>query len=219
MSRTHSSDRRRSSYGSALRASLAAMAIGLLAGCTYPNFPFHTDARSAPTMDPYRVDTVRINHDIAFLPGSATLDPIAQANLRSFISQIGVTSDDALTVVASGPFALARENAVANTLANMGIRSLSMAEGNVGFDQVTVSVTRTHYLATACLSGGTRHFNEGVLTPPLGCATATNLATMVEDPNDLLVGREAGPTDGVTAVRAVTRYRTGTTANLNPFGL
>ncbi len=202
---------------SALRASLVVMAFGLLGACTYPTFPFHTEARSAPTMDPYRVDTVRINHDITFLPGSATLDPIAQANLRSFISQIGITSDDALTVIASGPFALARENAVANTLANMGIRSLTMAEGNVGFDQVTVSVTRTHYLATACLRGGTRHFNEGVLTPPPGCANATNLANMVEDPNDLLVGREAGPTDGVTAVRAVTRYRTGTTANLSPF--
>lgn len=218
MSRRTPTDRRRS-LGLALRASLAVLAINLLGACTYPQFPFHTDARSTPTMDPYRVDTVRINHDIAFLPGSATLDPIAQANLRSFISQIGITSDDALTIIASGPFALARENAVAITLANLGIRSVTMAEGNVGFDQVTVSVTRTHYLATACLRGGTRHFNEGVLTPPPGCATATNLANMVEDRNDLLVGREAGNIDGVTAVRAVTRYRTGTTANLSPFSL
>ncbi len=216
MSRPHSPDRRRRA-GAVLRASLTALAVGLISACTYPYYPYHTDARSAPTMDPYRVDTVRINHDITFLPGSATLDPIAQANLRSFISQVGVTSDDALTIVASGPFALARENAVANTLANMGIRSLSMAEGNVGFDQVTVSVTRTHYLATACLRGGVRHFNEGVLTPPPGCANATNLANMVENPSDLLVGREAGPTDGVTAVRAVNRYRTGATQSLSPF--
>ena len=219
MSRKPSTGRRQGVHGPALRAALAAMAIGLLGACTYPQYPFHTDARSAPTMDPYRVDTIRINHDIVFLPGSATLDPIAQANLRSFISQIGVTSNDALTVVASGPFALARENAVANTLANMGIRSLSMAEGNVGFDQVTVSVSRTHYLATACLRGGIEHFNEGVLTPPPGCATATNLANMVENPNDLLTGRTAGPTDGVTAVRAVTRYRAGNTASLAPFSL
>lgn len=199
-----------------LRASFAALALVVTGACTYPQFPFMTDARSAPTMDPYRVDAVRINHDIVFLPGSATLDPIARANLRSFVSQVGVKSDDAITVVASGPFALARENAVALALANMGIRSLSMAEGNVGFDQVTISLTRTHYLPTACLRGGTQHFNPGVLMPPPGCATGVNLAAMVENPNDLLVGRPAGPTDGVTAVRAVNRYRTGTTRDLSP---
>ena len=212
------SDRRCGKGPAILRASLVALAISLLGACTYPQFPYSTDSRSAPTMDPYRVDTVRINHDITFLPGSATLDPIAQANLRSFISQVRVQGDDAITIVASGPFALARENAVANALTDMGIRSLTMAEGNVGFDQVTVSLARTHYLATACLRGGTRHFNPGVLMPPPGCAVATNLAAMVEDPQDLLVGRPAGPIDGVTAVRAVTRYRTGTTAALSPFG-
>lgn len=213
------SDRRLGRGRSFLRMSLAALALSLLGACTYPEFPFMTSARSTPTMDPYRVDTVRFNHDIVFLPGSATLDPIARANLQSFVSQVGVRSDDAITVVASGPFALARENAVANALGDLGILSLSMADGNVGFDQVTVSLTRTHYLATACLRGGIPHFNPGVLLPPPGCANATNLAAMVENPNDLLVGREAGPTDGVTAVRAVTRYRSGNVAALTPFGL
>lgn len=208
------SDRRHGKGRLLMRASVAMLAMGLLGACTYPQYPFLTDARSAPTMDPYRVDTVRINHDIVFLPGSATLDPIAHANLRSFVSQAGVRSDDAITVVASGPFALARENSVANALANMGIRSLTMAEGNVGFDQVTVSLTRTHYLATACMGGGLEHFNPGVLMRPLGCTVATNMAYMVEDRNDLLQGRPAGPTDGVTAVRAVNRYRTGTTVDL-----
>ncbi len=218
MSCQPSSDRRCGKGRAVIRASLVALAISMLGACTYPQFPFSTDARSAPTMDPYRVDTVRINHDITFLPGSATLDPIAQANLRSFISQVRVQSDDAITIVASGPFALARENAVANALTDMGIRSLTMAEGNVGFDQVTVSLARTHYLATACLRGGTPHFNPGVLMPPPGCSVATNLAAMIEDPQDLLVGRTAGPIDGVTAVRAVTRYRSGTTTALSPFG-
>ncbi len=208
------SDRRCGKGRLLLRASIAVLAMSLLGACTYPQFPFKTHARSGPTMDPYRVDTVRINHDIVFLPGSATLDPIAHANLRSFVSQASVRTDDAVTVVASGPFALARENSVANALAGMGIRSLTMAEGNVGFDQVTVSLTRTHYLATACMRGGTDHFNPGVLMPPIGCSVATNMANMVEDRNDLLAGRPAGPTDGVTAVRAVNRYRTGTTVDL-----
>lgn len=213
------SDRRRGKGRLLLRALGAVLAMGLLGACTYPQFPFMTRAQSAPSMDPYRVDTVRINHDIVFLPGSATLDPIARANLRSFVSQVGVRSDDAITVVASGPFALSRENAVAGALADMGIQSLTMADGNVGFDQVTVSLNRTHYLATACMRGGNEHFNPGVLMPPIGCSVATNLASMVEDRNDLLLGRQTGPTDGVTAVRAVNRYRTGSTTALSPFGL
>ncbi len=214
-----SSYRRQGMGRSTLRASVVGLALALLSACTYPQFPHVTDARSAPTMDPYRVDTVRINHDIVFLPGSGTLDPIGHANLRSFVSQVGVQPSDAITIIASGPFALVRENAVAGALANMGIESLTLSDGNVGFDQVTVSLKRTHYLATACLRGGVPHFNLGVLMPPPGCAVATNLAAMIENPNDLLVGREAGPVDGVTAVRAVNRYRTGTVTGLNPFGI
>lgn len=202
-----------------LRGPVLVIALAVLGACTYPQFPYMTDARSTPTMDPYRVDTVRINHDIVFLPGSATLDPIGHANLRSFVSQVGVQSDDAITIVASGPFALVRENAVAAALANMGIESLTMVDGNVGFDQVTVSLARTHYLATACLRGGVPHFNPGVLMPPPGCSVATNLAAMMEQPSDLLVGRPAGPIDGVTAVRAVTRYRTGNVAAINLQGV
>ena len=38
-------------------------------------------------------------------------------------------------------------------------------------------------------------------TMPLGCANARNLNLMVEDPRDLLVGRETGPTDAAARSR------------------
>jgi len=42
--------------------------------------------------------------------------------------------------------------------------------------------------------------------PQYGCATARNLANMVEDPNDLVEGRDLANMRGVTAVGAVRRY-------------
>ena len=42
-----------------------------------------------------------------------------------------------------------------------------------------------------------------------GCASAHNLALMVADPEDLVRGREAGPSDGVRAASTVRKYRSG----------
>lgn len=43
----------------------------------------------------------------------------------------------------------------------------------------------------------------------LGCSTARNLAAMVAQPRDLLVGRDPGPEDGQRGAAATRRYRLG----------
>lgn len=43
----------------------------------------------------------------------------------------------------------------------------------------------------------------------LGCSSARNLATMVAQPRDLLVGRDPGPEDGQRGAAATRRYRLG----------
>src|ERR1700722_6115933 len=50
--------------------------------------------------------------------------------------------------------------------------------------------------------------------PQLGCATARNLAMMVEQPQDLVKGRDLGGSSGVTAVGSVLRYNYGQTRGL-----
>ncbi len=50
--------------------------------------------------------------------------------------------------------------------------------------------------------------------PQLGCATARNLATMVENPSDLVEGRQMGATNGVVAAGAVHNYVAGKTKAL-----
>jgi len=50
--------------------------------------------------------------------------------------------------------------------------------------------------------------------PQLGCATARNLALMVERPDDLVHGRELGPERGVHAVGTIRRYDNDQTRGL-----
>ncbi len=42
--------------------------------------------------------------------------------------------------------------------------------------------------------------------PQFGCAHARNLALMIENPSDLIKGRELGPSNGVTATGSMLRY-------------
>ncbi len=50
--------------------------------------------------------------------------------------------------------------------------------------------------------------------PQLGCATARNLAMMVDQPEDLVHGRTLGLASGVTAVGSVLRYNNDQTRGL-----
>jgi hypothetical protein len=42
--------------------------------------------------------------------------------------------------------------------------------------------------------------------PQFGCATSRNLASMVDNPNDLVEGRTMGPSRGVLSVGSIRRY-------------
>ena len=52
---------------------------------------------------------------------------------------------------------------------------------------------------------------DNTMHSDFGCSTASNLAAMVADPHDLVVGRNMGPAVGDAAVAGVHRYRTGKT--------
>jgi pilus assembly protein CpaD len=53
--------------------------------------------------------------------------------------------------------------------------------------------------------------------PQYGCANARNLAAMVEDPEDLIVGKELGPASGTVTAYSMKRYNEGkTTALIDP---
>ncbi len=58
---------------------------------------------------------------------------------------------------------------------------------------------------------------ENQPAPQFGCATRRNLAAAVERPEDLIKGRQAGPSNGTTTATGVSRYLAGQTkALINP---
>lgn len=57
---------------------------------------------------------------------------------------------------------------------------------------------------------------EGSTTSNYGCATNSNLAAMIANPEDLVRGRVAGTTDGTTAAKALTTYRTAPPTGAKP---
>jgi hypothetical protein len=62
-------------------------------------------------------------------------------------------------------------------------------------------------IPTVCLQ-----VNDGWPDPRMinaGCSNALNLADMVEDPQDLLLGRELGPGSAAAAAAAIERHQQG----------
>jgi Pilus biogenesis CpaD protein (pilus_cpaD) len=60
----------------------------------------------------------------------------------------------------------------------------------------------------------TASFFDNQPNPQFGCADARNLAIMVEQPGDLLQGRNMGPASGVTADGSIIRYNNNQTRGL-----
>ncbi len=75
---------------------------------------------------------------------------------------------------------------------------------------INVSPTASGSVATPpeCASWNDDLVNpsDGQALPQFGCATARNLANMVENPDDIVEGRDLANMRGVTAVGAVRRY-------------
>lgn len=60
-------------------------------------------------------------------------------------------------------------------------------------------------------SGDPLNTGAGVsLTPNYGCATNSNLAAMIADPGDLVLGQTGAPNDASTAAKAIKVYRNAT---------
>ena len=181
-----------------------------LAGCAQPT------AEIAPvdTGKQISVERVRVQYSPAFAPGAAELPVAETRRVESFLDQAHLRPNDrAYVATAVGdPLATARVDKLAALLARRGI-GLARVEPPtpVLVNHVMLMVDR--YVATppACpdwsVSPDTPHDN--MPSSNFGCATMTNLSLMVDNPRDLMVGRELGPAEADPASDAVRRYRTG----------
>ena len=187
---------------------LAAGLVLAAAACV----PVESGRTTLPTND-FLVEPVRVSHDVVFAGGVTDIAPAQASQIDRFVSQLGVNHSDELVVVGHGPLGFLRAEAVQSRLTHMGVASRRVDMGTSPREVVTLTLTRTVHLPTACVQGNRTIMDRsgGVSILPLPrCSNDMNLARMIADPDDLTGGRTLGPAEGVYTLPPVESYRAGT---------
>jgi pilus assembly protein CpaD len=109
-------------------------------------------------------------------------------------------------------------NAISTLAANYGVLvsdETPVTDGAIASGNVRVVVTRSKATVPSCPDWSTSsdsNFNSGNHSNH-GCASNSNLAAMVADPEDLVRGRESKKLDANSGKNAVNAYRTKTGGN------
>ena len=182
-----------------------------LAGCTPPISEW-SDTEASKQI---RVDYVRLQHDTAFTPGSADLAAGEADSLGAFLDQAEVAGGDHLFFqpASDDKLAAARIGKLTGELVRRGIGATTLPPSGtaVAADHMMVVVERYVVTPPDCPNWSKAPTGEhsNALPSNFGCADATNLSLMVDDPRDLLIGRPLGPRIGDPALNGYARFRNG----------
>jgi pilus assembly protein CpaD len=164
--------------------------------------------------NPIQATRVSLTHTVHFAPGAGGLDPQETAALADFLAQSDAAAASSVLVLsASAASGDGRVQRLADALARQGFRPQVKPAMDAPVDAVRLEVERYEASVPNCPNWSKPPGNDfaNTLHSDFGCATATNLAAMVADPRDLVVGRTLGPAEGDPAVAALERYRAGKT--------
>jgi len=199
------------------RIEILGFAVALsLTGCTPQAKPLGAVTTEAP--NPVQVTLVREGHSLHFAPAAAIPDRLETASLNEFLSSSGAAPGDTILIERTPPSSLRnntlevrREATLVAALKRQGLRpsvsyTPTLAPGDM-------SLTLERFIATVpnCPNWSKHPGNDfdNALHSDFGCATATNLAAMIADPRDLVVGQTMGPVVGDPGGAAVHTYRAG----------
>ncbi len=148
--------------------------------------------------------------DLATAPEGVPSTEIAR--LHGWFQGLQVAYGDRISIDTVGGFA---DDAVRRSIADAAGRyGLLVSEdapvtaGNVQPGSVRVILSRTTASVPSCPNWDSGQYSGLSSTSPnYGCATNSNLAAMVADPNDLVLGQSGSGTDPATTTRAIRSYR------------
>lgn len=179
-----------------------------LAGCTgaaYSNRSLESVHQPVVRNNLYQFDVATANGE---------LPPSEQGRLQGWLDAMGVRYGDRIAV--EDPSAYGSTSAQATVRAMVERRGLLLSRdvpvttGAVPEGHLRVVVTR----ASASVPGCPNWDSKSSLNPVnatssnYGCATNSNIAAMVADPNDLIKGTRDTGHDPLAATRAIQTYRT-----------
>ncbi|MGI9419886.1 MAG: hypothetical protein ACR2RA_18840 [Geminicoccaceae bacterium] len=174
----------------------ATIAAALLIGCT-------ADAPSPPGNDRFLVEPIRLTHRVTFAGGQSELAPAAAYELAAFLDEADPDRRADIYLDARGSEKNGRLDVVGAALGQLGRESAGGGGGHGTEHGVTVTVLQDIVLPESCLDSD--GWPEPHL-PPASCTTALTLVRMVENPDDLLRGREMGPALSSSAASAAARH-------------
>lgn len=192
----------------------AALALGLLASaCTTPPSP-HLHATSNPSVYSVHQPVVeRTDYVLDLNASGGQLSASELDRLDGWFASIDLGYGDRLAIDSAGYDDPAVRQAIAGVAANYGLlvgdEPAPVTAGAVAPGSVRVIASRASAHVPNCPEwGGVDVSPVNNTSPNYGCATNSNLAAMVADPNDLIVGRDGSVRGtGQTATRAIRGYR------------
>jgi pilus assembly protein CpaD len=183
--------------------------LGLMAGgCGGGGIPANTSVNSVNQPVVQRTDFV-----LDLVTGADGVPATELARLDGWFEGLRLAYGDRISIDEPGGFA---DAAVRGDIADAAGRyGLLLAEGapvtagQVAPGSVRVVVSRTTASVPGCPNwGGQELGGRNATSPNYGCAINSNLAAMVADPNDLVLGQAgAAASDPATATRAIRSYR------------
>lgn len=192
--------------------------VAALPACT-PTTSEYTQSEAPKQI---HVDYVRLSHVVTFAPGRAELAKGESEKLMSFLgdAQIGSQDHVYLEPANENQLTASRIGEISREMDKRGVGAQTLPAGLEPGDRMKVIVERYVVTPPDCPNWTTPavgdHSNE--VHSNYGCSDASNLARMVADPRDLVVGRTLGPNEGDTAIAGLTRYRQGKPTPLNASG-
>lgn len=186
------------------RFASTALALAALTACGPVN-------RSFDTVKTPVVSQSQLSHDLPVHSGG--LGTAGAQALDNWFSTIRLGYSDRVTIDDPDSFGSdQRRAAVAEVLGRYGLlldQTAPITPGAVPAGSIRVIVTRSEARVDNCPDWDRKSHPEPAASTMsnFGCATQSNLAAMIADPNDLVAGNSYAGSDANTAVKAVDALR------------
>ena len=191
-----------------MKIAISPILLLLVAGCSNPHLDVNrgVESNKMPV-----VETSRMTYDLRLGAGGRS-EPQLRA-LDEYLTSIGVAYGDRVGVDDPSPLGAGeRRRAVADVVARHGLLlddTAPVTTGGVPTGTVRIVVTRARATLPGCpdWSQSAVYEPDAAVSSNYGCAINGNLAEMVADPNDLIVGKAYSGADGQTGASAIGAYR------------
>ncbi|MBW8295927.1 CpaD family pilus assembly protein [Sphingopyxis sp.] len=178
-----------------------------LAGCSGA-------AHSNRSLDSVHQPVVRnAIHQFDVAATSGELPPSEQGRLQGWFDAMGVRYGDRISIEDPSAYgATSAQATVRSMIERRGLlisNDVPVTNGAVPQGHLRIIVTRASAFVPGCPDWATKSSLNptNATSSNYGCATNSNLAAMVADPNDLIKGARSNSNDPSTATRAIKTFR------------